>query len=129
MTNNPSYIQILGRMNSRIVLQNAKALQCSESVVITKDNLLCTAPVVPDGLVYSPQNITYRIIESPTGGVLTRNCLPLKEGDVFTQNEINEGAIKYYKTTAVSSDEFILRAGDYSGATLQDHVRMNVVIR
>ena len=129
MTNKPSYIQILGRMNSRIILQNAKTLQCSESVVITQDNLLCTAPVVPDGLVYSPQNITYRIIESPKGGVLARNCLPLKEGDVFTQNEINEGAIKYYKTTAVSSDEFILRAGDYSGATLQDHVRMNVVIQ
>jgi hypothetical protein len=129
MTNNPSYIQILGRMNSRIILQNTKALQCSESVLITQDNLLCTAPVVPDGLVYSPQNITYRIIESPTGGVLTRNCLPLKEGDVFTQNEINEGAIKYYKTTAVSSDEFVLRAGDYSGATLQEYVRMNVVIR
>ena len=129
MTNKPSYIQILGRMNSRIILQNAKTLQCSESVVITQDNLLCTAPVVPDGLVYSPQNITYRIIESPKGGVLARNCLPMKEGDVFTQNEINEGTIKYYKTIAGSSDEFILRAGDYSGATLQDHVRMNVVIQ
>ena len=129
MTNKPSYIQILGRMNSRIVLQNAKALQCSESVVITKDNLLCTAPVVPDGLAYSPQNIIYRIIESPKGGVLTRNCLPLRDGDVFTQNEINEGAIKYYKTTAVSSDEVVLRAGDYSGATLQDQIRMNIVIR
>jgi hypothetical protein len=129
MTNNPSYIQILGRMNSRIILQNTKALQCSESVVITQDNLLCTAPVVPDGLVYSPQNITYRIIQTPQGGVLTRNCLPLKEGDVFTQNEINEGAIKYYRTTAGSSDEFILRAGDYSGATLLEHIKMNVEIK
>ena len=129
MTNNPSYIQILGRMNSRIILQNAKVLQCSESAVITQDYLLCTAPVVPDGLVYSPQNITYRIIQTPQGGVLTRNCLPLKEGDVFTQNEINEGAIKYYKTTAGSSDEFILRAGDYSGATLQEHIKMNVEIK
>ena len=129
MTNNPSYIQILGRMNSRIILQNAKVLQCSESAVITQDDLLCTAPVVPDGLVYSPQNITYRIIQTPQGGVLTRNCLPLKEGDVFTQNEINEGAIKYYKTTAGSSDEFILRAGDYSGATLQEHIKMNVEIK
>ena len=61
--------------------------------------------------------------------MLTRNCLPLKEGDVFTQNEINEGAIKYYRTSAGSSDEFILRAGDYSGASLQEHVRMNVVIQ
>jgi hypothetical protein len=129
MTNNPSYIQILGRMNSRIILQKTKALQCSESVVITQDNLLCTAPVVPDGLVYSPQNITYRIIQTPQGGVLTRNCLPLKEGDVFTQNEINEGAIKYYRTTAGSSDEFILRAGDYSGATLLEHIKMNVEIK
>lgn len=129
MTNNPSYIQILGRMNSRIVLQNTKALQCSESAVITQDNLLCTAPVVPDGLVYSPQNITYRIIQTPQGGVLTRNCLPLKEGDVFTQNEINEGAIKYYRTTAESIDEFVLRAGDYSGATLQEHIKMNVEIK
>ena len=129
MTNNPSYIQILGRMNSRIVLQNTKALQCSESAVITQDNLLCTAPVVPDGLVYSPQNITYRIIQTPQGGVLTRNCLPLKEGDVFTQNEINEGAIKYYRITAESIDEFVLRAGDYSGATLQEHIKMNVEIK
>ena len=32
-SNNPSYIQILGRMNSRIVLQNAKQLECEESVV------------------------------------------------------------------------------------------------
>ena len=97
--------------------------------MITQDNLLCTAPVVPDGLVYSPQNITYRIIQTPQGGVLTRNCLPLKEGDVFTQNEINEGAIKYYRTTAESIDEFVLRAGDYSGATLQEHIKMNVEIK
>lgn len=128
-SNNPSYIQILGRMNSRIILQNATGLQCSESVVITQDNLLCTAPVVPDGLVYSPQNITYRIIQTPAGGVLTRNCLPLKEGDVFTQNEVNEGAIKYYRTTAESADSFVLRAGDYSGATLQEDITMNVAIQ
>lgn len=128
-SNNPSYIQILGRMNSRIVLQNAKQLECEESVVITQDNLLCTAPVVPDGMVYSPQNITYRIIQTPSGGLLARNCLPLKSGDVFTQNEINEGAIKYYKTTAEASDNFVLRAGDYSGASLQEDITMNVVIR
>lgn len=128
-SNNPSYIQILGRMNSRIVLQNAKQLECEESVVITQDNLLCTAPVVPDGMVYSPQNITYRIIQTPSGGLLARNCLPLKSGDVFTQNEINEGAIKYYKTTAEASDNFVLRAGDYSGASLQEDITLNVVIR
>jgi hypothetical protein len=80
-------------------------------------------------MVYSPQNITYRIIQTPVGGLLARNCLPLKEGDVFTQNEVNEGAIKYYKTTAENSDSFILRAGDYSGATLQEDITMNVVIR
>ena len=125
---NPSYIQILGKMNSRIILQNNKAIICSESAEITQENLLCTAPAVPDGLVYSPQNITYRIIESPVGGVIARNSLPMKEGDVFTQNEINEGAIKYYKTTAVSSDTFTLRAGDYSGATLQEDIIMNVDI-
>lgn len=128
-SNNPSYIQILGRMNSQIVLQNANALECAESVVLTQDNLLCTAPVVPDGLVYSPQNITYRIIQTPSGGLLARNCLPLKSGDVFTQNEVNEGAIKYYKTTAEASDNFVLRAGDYSGASLQEDITMNVVIR
>ena len=128
-SNNPSYIQILGRMNSQIVLQNANALECAESVVLTQDNLLCTAPVVPDGMVYSPQNITYRIIQTPSGGLLARNCLPLKSGDVFTQNEVNEGAIKYYKTTAEASDNFVLRAGDYSGASLQEDITMNVVIR
>ena len=128
-SNNPSYIQILGRMNSQIVLQNANALECAESVVLTQDNLLCTAPVVPDGLVYSPQNITYRIIQTPSGGLLARYCLPLKSGDVFTQNEVNEGAIKYYKTTAEASDNFVLRAGDYSGASLQEDITMNVVIR
>lgn len=128
-SNNPSYIQILGRMNSRIILQNSKPLTCKESVVISKDNLLCTAPVVPDGLVYSPQNITYRILETPSGGILARNCLPMKVGDMFTQDEVNEGAIKYYRTTAESSDEFIVRAGDYSGATLQEHIKMNVEIK
>jgi len=125
---NPSYIRILGKMDSRIILQNKKPIECNESVIITRDHLLCTAPEIPDGLVYSPQNITYRIIGSPSGGVLARNCIPMKEGDVFTQNEINEGAIKYYKTTAGSSDNFTLRAGDYSGATVQEDLTMNVVI-
>ena len=125
---NPSYIQILGKMDSRIILQNNKTIRCSESVQIRQSDLLCTAPAVPDGLVYSPQNITYRIMKTPQGGVIARNSLPLKEGDVFTQNEINEGAIKYYKTTAESSDSFTLRAGDYSGATLQEDITMNVEI-
>ena len=122
----PSYIQIFGQMDSRIILQNNKSIECAESVVITHDNLLCTAPEVPDGLVYSPQNIIYRIIESPANGVLTRNCLPLKEGDIFTQNEINEGAIKYYNTKKAAEDSFKLKVADYTGATLPEPLIMNV---
>ena len=122
----PSYITVFGKMDSRIILQNNKSIECSGSVVITPDNLLCTAPEVPDGLVYSPQNIIYRIVESPASGVLTRNCLPLKVGDVFTQNEINEGAIKYYNTKKASADSFKLKAADYTGATLSEPLIMNV---
>ena len=126
VANKPSYIQVLGRMDSRIQLQKNVTLKCEESVVITRNELLCSAPVVPDGLVYSPQNITYRIQTEPSAGVLTRNCLPLSEGDVFTQNEINEGAIKYYKTRTSDSDTFVLKAGDYTGASLPEPVTMNV---
>ena len=126
ISNKPSYIQVLGRMDSRILLQKNATLSCEESVLITRDELLCSAPVVPDGLVYSPQNITYRILEEPSFGVLTRNCLPLKAGDVFTQNEINEGAIKYYKTKSGESDSFKLKAGDYTGASMPEPITMTV---
>ena len=126
VNNKPSYIQVLGRMDSRIILQKNAALTCEESVLITRDELLCSAPVVPDGLVYSPQNITYRILSVPSSGVLTRNCLPMNEGDVFTQNEVNEGAIKYYRTKSSASDSFVLKAGDYTGASLPEPITMNV---
>ena len=125
----PSYIQVLGRMDSRIQLKNNENLKCNESIVITRDKLLCSAPVVPDGLVYSPQNITYRIVSAPSAGVLTRHTLPLRAGDVFTQNEINEGAIAYYKTSEGISDEFTLKAGDYSGASLPEHIVMTVSLQ
>lgn len=122
----PSYIKIFGRMDSRIILQNNRTIECSGCVVITQDDLLCTAPEDPEGLVYSPQNIIYRIIDSPASGVLTRNCLPMKIGDVFTQNEINEGAIKYYNTKQTSLDSFKLKVADYTGATLSEPLIVNV---
>ena len=50
----------------------------------------------------------------------------VKEGDVFTQNEINEGAIKYYNTKKASVDSFKLKAADYTGATLSDPLIVNV---
>lgn len=127
ITNKPSYIQVLGRMDSKIILQNSRALRCEGAVPLTADELLCTAPVIPDGLVYSPNNIIYRITESPSNGVLAKNCLPLRTGDVFTQMEVNAGAIKYYKTGPAATDEFTLKAGDYSGATLSSPVKILVL--
>ena len=61
-------------------------------------------------------NITYTVITTPTEGLLSLNNIPLQLGGTFTQDDIDNGLVKFTSTsTTPSGDEFIFTVADTEG--------------
>jgi uncharacterized repeat protein (TIGR01451 family) len=66
-----------------------------------------------------PTKLVYTLAEAPTKGVLKKNGVPLKEGDTFTQADIDEGKVGYEhtdKSVPALDENFKLKVKDADGA-------------
>ncbi len=129
---NPAYIDILGPINTELHLVNNNPINCPKklSVTFTNDMLSMIGPdfSVKD-LVYTNNNIIYRIKELPTDGVITKGGLPLGVNGQFSQADIEFKNVKYFNNGNSASDSFKLEGRDYAGGTLNDLITVNINIQ
>lgn len=128
---NQSYIEVMGKVLTKSILSKNEELICDAGafVEVKDDKLLREKGPSAGSLRLTPNNILYSIKQQPKFGSLTRNGLPLGEGVVFTQAEINAGSIRYYNTITSSKDSFILTGSDYTGSVMENDFTVNVAIR
>ena len=48
---------------------------------------------------------------------------------MFTQAEINAGAVRYYNIFSASSDSFVLSGSDYTGSVMDEDITIQVEIK
>lgn len=126
---NPSYISIIGPAKSIIEEVNSADLSCPKggTVVIKSSNLLYKWPETPvEGFVFKSNNIIYTVSDV-SGGVITRNGIPIVVNGTFLQSDIDAGAMSFVHTVSSASSGFVeLIPGDYSGGKLEKSVRLNI---
>lgn len=116
---NSAYIKIMGRVYSALQPAAVRKLTCPRSgrVPLTSEDLRYSAASTPE-IRYTPNNILYTLSMPPASGSLARNGIPLKTGEIFTQEEIDVGAISYFNTRQAAADSFRLEVGDYTGCVV-----------
>lgn len=129
--NNQSYIEVMGKVLTKTVLTKNEPLSCkpNSNVELTDNELLREKGPSAGSLELTPNNILYSVKEAPKYGTLTRNGMPLKPGVMFTQAEINAGAVRYYNIFSASSDSFVLSGSDYTGSVMDEDITIQVEIK
>ena len=126
---NPSYISMIGPAKSIIEEVNSTDFSCpkEEAAAITSSNLLYKWPETPvEGFMFKSNNIIYTVSDV-SGGVITRNGIPIVVNGTFLQSDIDAGAISFVHTASSTSNGFVeLMPGDYSGGKLEKSIRLNV---
>ncbi len=96
-----------------IVTNNALVLDNGTNQPIGQDLLLVNDP---DN---TAEQLKFTLLTLPYFGQLTKNGTPFQQGDVFTQTDINNGAIRYYNYgVGEPSDYFRFVVNDGSGGYL-----------
>lgn len=124
---NPAYIKIMGRVYSALQPEAIRKLTCPRNgrVPLTSDDLRYSATSTPE-IHYTPNNILYKLSLPPSSGSLTRNGIPLKTGETFTQEEIDVGAICYFNTRQAAADSFRLEISDYTGSVVATPAELEI---
>ncbi|MFN4080062.1 MAG: reprolysin-like metallopeptidase [Saprospiraceae bacterium] len=64
----------------------------------------------------TPSQLTYVLLTAPQHGILLRNDVgPLQAGDAFTQEDINQGGVRYFDYGTASGDAFRFALTDGEG--------------
>jgi subtilisin-like proprotein convertase family protein len=92
-----------------IVVNDTLELGFQQSKVIDQNHLLS------NDADNQANEIKYIVVTLPTHGLLTKNSVPLKVGDSFTQEDINQGLISYHNTGQLSNDDFKFVLTDQKG--------------
>lgn len=124
-----SYIECIGNVNlmSELQLVNHTPLISSGKVtILTRENVLMKAESSQYAdVVYTDNNILYKVEELPTKGILVKNGIPLSQSATFTQEELGQNIIKYFPT-GTDTDSFKLRVQDYLGGMYKDIITIAI---
>ena len=128
---NPSYIEVMGPVPSKTVLVNNNPLLCKKlsSVILDAEHLKRAAAPDAGTLNLAAHNIIYSVLSGPKSGCLTLNDIPLVQGFLFSQAQIDAGIVKYYNTDSSISDFFTLRGSDYTGSIVTDPIEITVTMQ
>lgn len=110
--NMPMLIATLASGNSVLTIENNSgfAVESEGTVVLKTDNLLIEGA--------APQDVIYTIEEAPNHGWLIKGANVLKEGDQFTQLDIDVMNLLYINDGSGDQDMIKLSAKDRAGARL-----------
>lgn len=131
VANNPSYIEIIGLVESRTVLVCNNPLDCPHggSAVIDASHLSRKAADNAGILNLVERNITYSLSSYPEHGTLTVNGIPLTIGKIFNQSQINAGVVRYFSEDSSNEDSFSIHCGDYTGSSVPEDIVFKVNMR
>src|SRR5690606_27663477 len=111
-----AFISLLGAMPSEVELDRLSTLQVPQdrAAAITKEQL-SMRPAASPTYNYTDNNIIYVLAETPANGTVTRFGFPIGKFGEFTQEELQNGAVRYVHNGEGSSDIITFKVKDYIG--------------
>lgn len=125
-----AFISLLGAMPSELELDHLSTLQVPQdgAAAITKEQL-SMRPAASPTYNYTDNNIIYVLAETPANGTVTRFGFPIGKFGEFTQEELQNGAVRYVHNGGSSSDVITFKVKDYIGGVYADLIELPVTVQ